>query len=49
MSLEGGSWVWSASLRYVWMTVFLILGMLVTGRVGLLRNVFVLLRRHWRF
>ena len=49
MSLEGGSWVWSASLRYVWMTVFLILGMLLTGHGGLLGNVFVLLRRHWRF
>ena len=49
MSLEGGSWVWSASLRYGWMTLFLVLGMLATGRAGLLRNVLALLRQHWRF
>ena len=49
MSLDGGSWVWSASLRYGWMTLFLIVGMLVTGRRGILRNVFVLFRQFWRF
>jgi len=49
MSLEGGSWVWSASLRYVWMALFLVAGMALTGQGALLRNVFTLLRRHWRF
>ncbi len=49
MSLEGGSWVWSASLRYVWMTVFLVAGMALTGRGAILRNVYVLFRQFWRF
>ncbi len=49
MSLDGGSWVWSASLRYGWMTLFLIFGMLVTGRQGILRSVFVIFRQFWRF
>ena len=33
MSLDGGSWVWSASLRYGWMTLFLIFGMLVLSLI----------------
>lgn len=49
MSLEGGNWVWSASLRYMWMTLFLIGGLLVAGKRHLLADTFRLLRRHWRF
>ena len=36
MSLSGGFWVWSASLRYVWMVAFLMAGLLVAGRGRLL-------------
>jgi drug/metabolite transporter (DMT)-like permease len=49
MSVEGGHWVWSASLRYLWMIVLLAGGLLVTGRGGLLRDALQLLRRYWWF
>jgi len=49
MSLEGGHWVWSAALRYLWMTAFLVIGPLVIGRARLLRDALRLFRRHWRF
>ncbi|KPJ77332.1 MAG: hypothetical protein AMJ54_08515 [Deltaproteobacteria bacterium SG8_13] len=49
MSLEGGHWVWSASLRYAYMIVFL-LGYLTFSRglggAGHLLRYFL---RHWRF
>jgi drug/metabolite transporter (DMT)-like permease len=48
MSLTGGHWVWSASLRYLWMIVFLVLGLLLAGRASLLRATLRLLVRHWR-
>jgi drug/metabolite transporter (DMT)-like permease len=49
MSLEGGHWVWSASLRYLWMIVLLAGGLLIAGRGPLLVSALRLLRRHWRF
>jgi drug/metabolite transporter (DMT)-like permease len=49
MSLEGGHWVWSASLRYLWMIVLLVLGLLISGRAPLLRATLRLLRRHLLF
>ena len=49
MSLEGGHWVWSASLRYLWMTVFLVAGPIVVGRGRLLLDALRLFRRHWLF
>lgn len=49
MSLSGGFWVWSASLRYLWMIVFLTIGLLVAGRGRLLLDSLRLLRRHWLF
>lgn len=49
MSLNGGHWLWSASLRYLWMIAFLAAGLLVAGRSALLRDTLRLLRRHWRF
>ncbi len=49
MSLEGGHWVWSASLRYAWMILLLSGGLLVAGRGALLGAALRLLRRHWRF
>jgi drug/metabolite transporter (DMT)-like permease len=49
MSLEGGHWVWSAALRYVWMTAFLIVGPLLIGRGRLLLDALRLFRGYWRF
>jgi drug/metabolite transporter (DMT)-like permease len=49
MSLDGGHWVWSASLRYLWMIAFLVLGLLVGGRGRLLADALRLLKQHWRF
>lgn len=49
MSLEGGHWVWSAALRYVWMTAFLVVGPLVIGRGRLLLEALRLFRAYWRF
>lgn len=49
MSLDGGHWVWSASLRYMWMTLFLVAGPILIGRGRLLLDAMRLLRRHWRF
>ncbi|SDK91056.1 Putative multidrug resistance efflux transporter [Maridesulfovibrio ferrireducens] len=48
MSLDGGHWVWSASLRYFWM-----LGFLSVGLFALRRKLFIeslkLYIRHWVF
>lgn len=49
MSLEGGHWVWTASLRFGYMLVLLVAWVLLTrGAVGLveIREIFL---RHWRF
>ncbi|WP_291326358.1 multidrug resistance efflux transporter family protein [Desulfovibrio sp. UCD-KL4C] len=48
MSLDGGHWVWSASLRYFWM-----LGFLSAGLFAVRRKLFIetlkLYCRHWLF
>lgn len=49
MSLAGGHWVWSAALRYLWMIVLLVVGLLLSGRAPLLAAAMRLLRRHWLF
>lgn len=49
MSLEGGHWVWSACLRYAFMLVFLVFGLLLSGRVAVLGRLFRVYCRHWRF
>ena len=49
MSLDGGHWVWSASLRYLWMTLFLVAGPIVIGRRRLLLDTLRLFQRHWLF
>ena len=49
MSLEGGHWVWSASLRYVFMIVFLLMVIrLFQGRTTV-HALFKLFRDHWLF
>lgn len=49
MSLGGGHWVWSASLRYGFMVAFLSLLILVRGGPGKLAQVLRLFSSHWRF
>lgn len=49
MSLEGGHWLWSAALRYLWMALLLVVGLLLAGRRRVLGDVLHQLRRHWRF
>lgn len=49
MSLEGGHWVWSASLRYVYMVLFLILSLPIFQGWGAPRHIFRLFLQHWRF
>lgn len=48
MSLGGGHWVWSASLRYFWMLGFLAVGLFLLRR-GLFLESLQLYRRHWAF
>jgi drug/metabolite transporter (DMT)-like permease len=49
MSLQGGHWLWTASLRYFFMLVFLLLWFLLTRQSRLLRELLYLYRRYWRF
>ena len=49
MSLEGGHWVWSASLRYLFMLTFLTGGLVCSGRKAVLGQILLLFRRHWIF
>ena len=48
MSLEGGHWVWSASLRYFWMLLLLFIGLGLFRR-ELLGRSFHLYLKHWKF
>ncbi|AMK11240.1 multidrug resistance efflux transporter family protein [Pseudodesulfovibrio indicus] len=49
MSLEGGHWVWSASLRYFWMLAMLLGWLAATGKARLARESVALYRSHWVF
>ncbi len=49
MSLEGGHWVWSACLRYLYMVLFLILSLPLFQGWGALCQVFRLFFQHWKF
>lgn len=49
MSIEGGHWVWSASLRYAYMGVFLTVILWVSGGIERLRLVAGLFISYWRF
>jgi len=49
MSLQGGHWVWTASLRYGYMLVLLCLWLLVTRQVKVLTGAFREFRKHWFF
>jgi drug/metabolite transporter (DMT)-like permease len=49
MSLEGGHWVWTASLRYLFMLILLLCWFLSSGNLRLLRELLRLFRRNWLF
>lgn len=49
MSLDGGHWVWSASLRYFWMLALLGLWLGVTGKARLGLDALRLFRKHYLF
>lgn len=49
MSLQGGHWLWTASLRYFFMLAFLLLWFLATGKNRLLQELLHLYCRNWRF
>lgn len=49
MSLEGGHWVWSASLRYFWMIALLVVWLGVTGKIRLGLDALRLFRKHLLF
>lgn len=49
MSLEGGHWYWTASLRYLYMALLLTAGLAVFKGPGHLLRVLAELRRHWAF
>lgn len=49
MSLEGGHWFWTASLRYGWMLVLLCIWLGVTGRAALGLRALQLFCKHWAF
>jgi drug/metabolite transporter (DMT)-like permease len=49
MSLEGGHWLWTASLRYGWMLLLLCVWLAVTGRAVLGVQAVRLFCKHWLF
>lgn len=49
MSLEGGHWYWSASLRYLYMVLLLGLGLTALKGAAYFRRVLAELTRHWIF
>jgi drug/metabolite transporter (DMT)-like permease len=49
MSLEGGHWVWSASLRFGFMALFLTLFLFITQGKQRLIGIKDLFTSHWRF
>jgi len=49
MSLGGGPWAWTASLRFGWMLLFLPLLILARRGPGRLAAIFALYLRHWPF
>jgi drug/metabolite transporter (DMT)-like permease len=49
MSLQGGSWVWTASLRYAWMLLILVLWLVLAGRHRILRAACLAYARNWCF
>jgi drug/metabolite transporter (DMT)-like permease len=49
MSVAGGHWVWSASLRYFFMIIFLLSVLFCQGGCKLIKSVLDLYLKHWLF
>ncbi|MBU5614382.1 DMT family transporter [Geomonas azotofigens] len=49
MSLQGGHWIWTASLRYFYMFFMLSLWLVLAGKSRLLKGVFTAFRSNWFF
>ena len=49
MSIGGGHWLWSASLRYFYMILILLVFVLYSRGLAGLRLLFLILFRHWLF
>lgn len=49
MSLQGGHWLWTASLRYAYMLVLLSAWLVLAGKSALLGQVFRAYRKNWCF
>lgn len=49
MSVAGGHWIWSASLRYIFMILFLVIILFFQGGVTKLYNVLQLFMENWLF
>ncbi len=49
MSLEGGHWAWTASLRFGYMLIFLALILLTTRGKQALADVWNVFKAHWKF
>jgi drug/metabolite transporter (DMT)-like permease len=49
MSLQGGNWVWTASLRYAYMLIMLSGWLALTGKTRVLKSVVAAYLRNWCF
>lgn len=49
MSMQGGHWFWSASLRYLFMIIFLIIMIMLTDGRQAITDIFKLFVQFWRF
>ncbi|MBU5635614.1 multidrug resistance efflux transporter family protein [Geomonas sp. Red69] len=49
MSLQGGHWIWTASLRYFYMFFMLSLWLVLAGKSRLLKGIFSAFRSNWCF
>ncbi len=49
MSLAGGHWIWSASLRYIFMTLLLFLILFVRGGIDRIKEILKLFLSNWQF
>lgn len=49
ISLEGGHWLWSAVLRYGFVLLFIVVGLVLTGHRQLITAAVSIYRQHWLF
>lgn len=49
MSVDGGHWLWSASLRYFFMILFLLIGIYLLQGKKVLVSIFKLYQQYWLF